>query len=50
MTVSPTILYRPKCGATKKQKEEKLHIVEMCVLGRMCGVTKNDIIRSEHIR
>jgi hypothetical protein len=48
--IRPVVLYGSECWATKVRDERILHVTEMRMLRRMCGVTRMDRIRNEHIR
>lgn len=44
------MLYGARCWATKKHEEVKVHVFEMCMLRRMCGVFGKDRTRNQYIR
>jgi hypothetical protein len=44
------VLNGSECWATKVRDEKRLHVTEMRMLRRMCGVTRVDRIRNEYIR
>ena len=48
--VRPAMLYGSETWAVKKTQEKKMNIAEMRMLRWMCGVTRRDRIRNEHIR
>ena len=48
--VRPALLYGSETWATTKGQEARLEINEMRMLRWMCGVTRRDTIRNEHIR
>lgn len=48
--VMPSVLYGAKCQATKKLEEVKVHVVEMSMLRRMCGVPRYDKVRNDYIK
>ena len=48
--VRPALLYGSETWALKKTQERKIEVAEMRMLRWMCGVTKLDRIRNEHIR
>ncbi|GLS47117.1 hypothetical protein GCM10007884_51210 [Methylobacterium brachythecii] len=48
--IRPAILYGSECWATRKQHMDKISVAEMRMLRWMCGKTRKDKIRNEHIR
>lgn len=52
MTVkhSDLLLYIDLNNGQQRKWEVKVHFVEMCMLGRTCGVTRSDRIRNEHVQ
>ena len=48
--VSPALLYGAETWATTKGQEARLEVNEMRMLRWMCGLTRRDNIRNEHIR
>ena len=48
--VRPALLYGAETWATTRGQEARLDVNEMRVLRWMCGVTRRDQIRNEHIR
>ena len=48
--VRPAMLYRAETWATTKRQESRIEVNEMRMLRWMCGVTRKDKIRNEHIR
>ena len=48
--VRPALLYGSETWALKKAQERKIEVAEMRMLRWMCGVTRSDRIRNEHIR
>ena len=48
--VRPAMLYGAETWATTKRKESRIEVNEMRMLRWMCGVTRKDKIRNEHIR
>ena len=48
--VRPALLYGSETWAMKKAQERKIEVAEMRMLRWMCGVTRSDRIRNEHIR
>ena len=48
--VRPALLYGAKTWATTRGQEARLEVNEMRMLRWMCGVTRRDKIRNEHIR
>lgn len=50
VVVRPAMMYRSECWALYKKLKQNLSITEMRILRQMCGVTKEDEIRNEHIR
>ena len=48
--VRPAMLYGAETWATTKRQESRIEVNEMRMLRWMCGVTKKDKIRNEHIR
>ena len=48
--VRPTLLYGAETWATTRGQESRLEVNEMRMLIWMCGVTRRDKIRNEHIR
>ena len=48
--VRPAMLYGSECWAARKDHVQKLCVAEMRMLRWMCGKTKKDKIRNEHIR
>ena len=47
--VRPVILYDAETWATTGGQEARLEVNEMRMLRWMCGVTRRDTIRNEHI-
>ena len=48
--IRPAMLYVADTCATKKRQEKRIEVTEMRMLRWMCGVTRKDKIRNEHIR
>ena len=48
--VRPALLYGAETWATTRGQEARLEVNEMRMLRRMCGVTRRDKIRNDHIR
>ena len=48
--VRPALLYGAEIWATTRGQEAQLEVNEMRMLRWMCGVTRKDNIRNEHIR
>ena len=48
--VRPAMLYGAETWATTKRQESRIEVNEMRTLRWMCGVTRKDKIRNEHIR
>ena len=48
--VRPAMLYGAETWATTKRQESRIEVNEMRMLRWMCGVTRKDKIRNEHIR
>ena len=48
--VRPALSYGAETWATKRGKEARLEVNEMRMLRWMCGVTRRDKIRNEHIK
>ena len=48
--VRPAMLYGAETLATTKRQESRIEVNEMRMLRWMCGVTRKDKIRNEHIR
>ena len=48
--IKPAMLYAAETWATIKKQEKRIEVNEMRMLRWMCGVTRNDKIRNEHIR
>ena len=48
--VRPALLYGAETLATTRGQEARLVVNEMRMLRWMCGVTRRDKIRNEHIR
>ena len=48
--VRPAMLYGAETWATNKRQESRIEVNEMRMLRWMCGVTRKDKIRNEHIR
>ena len=48
--VRPALLYGAETWATTRGQEARLEVNEMRMLRCMCGVTRRDMIRNEHIR
>ena len=48
--VRPALLYGAETWATTRGQEARLEVNEMRMLIWMCGVTRRDTIRNEHIR
>ena len=44
------MLYGAETWATTKRQEKRIEVTEMMMLRWMCGVTRKDKIRNEHIR
>ena len=50
IVVRPALLYGAETWATTRGQEARLEVNEMRLLRWMCGVTRRDKIRNEHIR
>ena len=50
IVVRPALLYGAETWATRRGQEARLEVNEMRMLICMCGVTRRDKIRNEHIR
>ena len=48
--VRPALMYVAETLATTRGQEARLEVNEMMMLRWMCGVTRRDKIRNEHIR
>ena len=48
--VRPAMLYGAETWATTRRQESRIEVNEMRMLRWMCGVTRKDKIRNEHIR
>ena len=48
--IRPAMLYGAETWATTKRQEKRIEVTEMRMLRWMCGVTRKDNIRNEHIR
>ena len=48
--VRPAMIYGAETWATTKRQESRIEVNEMRMLRWMCGVTRKDKIRNEHIR
>ena len=48
--VRPVMLYGTKCWVVKREHIHKMSMIEMKMLRQMCGKTKKDKIRNDHIR
>src|SRR4029450_2942072 len=48
--IRPAILYGTECWAARQQHLHKVNVAEMRMLRWMCGKTRKDRIRNEHIR
>ena len=48
--IRPAMLYGAETWATTKGQEKRIELTEMRMLRWMCGVTRKDKIRNEHIR
>ena len=48
--VRPAMLYGAETWATTKRQESRIEVNEIRMLRWMCGVTRKDKIRNEHIR
>ena len=48
--IRPALVYGAETWSTTKTQEMRLEVNEMRMLRWMCGVTKKDKIRKEHVR
>ena len=48
--IRPAMLYGAETWATTKRQDKRIEVTEMRTLRWMCGVTRKDKIRNEHIR
>ena len=48
--VGPSLVYGAETWSTTKTQEKRLEVNEMRMLQWMCGVTRKDAIRNEHVR
>ena len=48
--IRPAMLHGTETWATTKRQEKRIEVTEMRMLRWMCGVTRKDEIRNEHIR
>ena len=48
--IRPAMLYGAETWATTKRQEKRIEVTDMGMLRWMCGVTRKDKIRNEHIR
>ena len=48
--IRPAMLYGAETWATTKRQEKRIEVTEMRMLRWMCGVTRKDKFRNEHIR
>ena len=48
--IRPAMLYGAETWATTKRQEKRIEVTEIIMLRWMCGVTRKDKIRNEHIR
>ena len=48
--IKPEMLYGAETWATTKRQGKRIEVTEMRMLPWMCGVTRKDKIRNEHIR
>ena len=48
--VRPAMLYGSETWAVKRTQEKRMNVAEMRMLRWMCGVTRRDRVRNEHIR
>ncbi len=48
--IRPALLYGTECWTTKYENEQKIRVTEMRMLRWMCGHTRLDRVRNEHIR
>ena len=48
--VWPALVYGAEAWSTTKSQEKRLKVYEMRMLRWMCGVTKKDKIRNDHVR
>ncbi len=48
--IRPAMLYGADPWATTKRQEKQIEVTEMRMLRWMCGVTRKEKIRNEHIR
>ena len=47
--IRPAMLYGAETWATTKRQEKRIEVTDMRMLRLMCGVTRKDKIRNEHI-